>query len=181
MSYLEALIGNNKAATQRVQSRRSNIDSLLTNLIMQKKAAAASAAVPPAAPAQVAQQGNGHFQGDGHNHANGKGLDPEFDSALLRLIKDSGGKISVGSGYRSIAEQTKIYNLWRAGKHPAPRVAKPGSSNHNFGLAADLKFADRAARAYAHANAARYGLRFPMGDEPWHVEPINARARRGRR
>lgn len=139
----------------------------------------------PAAPESAAlarRVANGkHSMNDGHGHgsmAEVKGLNKEFDTALQRMIKDSGGKVSITSGYRSIAQQQKIYDLWKAGKHPAPLVAKPGRSNHNHGLAADLKFLTPEAKKWFHANAAKYGLAFPMKSEPWHIEPINAKSKR---
>lgn len=54
-------------------------------------------------------------------------------------------------------------------------IALPGSSNHQRGLAADLSFASADDKAWAHANAAEYGLNFPLSNEAWHVEPIGAR------
>jgi len=126
----------------------------------------------------------GHFPGDGHNHGPSgpvsPGMDAKFNSALQRLVQDSGGKISVGSGYRSLAEQQVLYDRWiRRVPGQAP-AAKPGSSNHNYGLAADLKYKP-GGREFAHANAGKYGLRFPMSYEPWHIEPIDAKARRGKK
>jgi LAS superfamily LD-carboxypeptidase LdcB len=94
-----------------------------------------------------------------------------FNTALQKLIAASGGKIKVGSGKRTRAQQEKLY---REKPHLA---AKPGHSKHETGTAADLVFADDAARAFAHANAAQFGLRFPMLTrapgkkfEPWHIE-----------
>lgn len=107
------------------------------------------------------------------------GLNPHFESGLQKMIAASGGKISVSSGYRSPQRQAELYQaaLKKYGSEKAARkwVAPPGKSNHNKGLAADLKFADDATRRWAHANAAKFGLRFPMGHEPWHVEPAGAR------
>lgn len=45
---------------------------------------------------------------------------------ILRAARQAGWKGSVSSGYRSVAEQRRIYN---SGVRPA---AKPGQSNHNF-------------------------------------------------
>lgn len=174
MNYLEQVLNATRQHNSGVRRTRSAISQMVSMLQPPQPAA-----TPVAAPT-----GGRHSMGDGHGHTSAaevKGLNAQFNSQLQRLIKDSGGKIKVGSGYRSIAEQTKIYNDWKAGRHPAPRVAKPGRSNHNHGLAADLKFTDKQAKAWAHANAARYGLRFPMGDEPWHIEPINAKQLRGGR
>lgn len=49
-------------------------------------------------------------------------------------------------------------------------IASPGRSNHNSGLAADLKYASPEVKAWAHENAKKYGLDFRMGHEPWHIE-----------
>ena len=48
------------------------------------------------------------------------------------------------------------------------------SSKHCAGLAADLAF-DAGPAAWAHKNADRYGLVFPMNYEPWHIEPKGSR------
>lgn len=102
-------------------------------------------------------------------------LNGDFSSRLQQLIAASGGRISITSGYRSPERQQQ---LWQAAlaKYGDPEiadnwVARPGKSNHGRGIAADLGFADAGARQWAHANAARYGLHFPMEWEPWHVEP----------
>jgi hypothetical protein len=57
-------------------------------------------------------------------------------------------------------------------------VAPPGSSNHNHGEAVDLKYG-KGASEWVHANAEKYGLYFPMGHEPWHVEQIGGRRQQG--
>lgn len=106
------------------------------------------------------------------------GMDAEFARRLQMLIGDSGGKASVGSGYRSVEEQTYLWNnaVAKYGEDEARNwVAPPGSSNHNHGVAADLAFADNATQQWVHENASRYGLSFPMSWEPWHIEPTGVR------
>lgn len=98
-------------------------------------------------------------------------LHPIFRQQLLAFIAASGGKVRIGSGWRSYEQQARLYADYKAGKPGQARAAPPGKSNHNFGLAADLIYGP-GGREWAHANAWRFGLRFPMGDEPWHVEPI---------
>lgn len=49
-------------------------------------------------------------------------------------------------------------------------IALPGSSNHQHGGAADLAYSSPEARAWAHDNAATFGLDFRLGNEPWHIE-----------
>lgn len=106
-------------------------------------------------------------------------LDPAFAGNLQALIA-AGPGITPFSGYRTIQRQTELWNaaLKKYGSPAAARkwVAPPGSSQHNKRMAVDLKYADDAARQFAHANAAKYGLTFPMGHEPWHIEPIGARS-----
>lgn len=87
-------------------------------------------------------------------------------------------KVAPGGGKRTHQQQAKLY------AEKPNLAAKPGNSNHEYGLAADLTFGNDAARKWAHANAARFGLTFPMlgehggKNEPWHVELINAKAQR---
>jgi len=107
-------------------------------------------------------------------------LDPQFAASLQALVAASGGRIYFVSGFRSHGQQQKLYDA-AVVKHGAASAshwaAKPGHSHHEQGLAVDLGFADAAAREWAHQNAAKYGLRFPMSWEPWHIEPFGARSR----
>lgn len=54
-------------------------------------------------------------------------------------------------------------------------IALPGRSQHQRGMAADLRFATPEARQWAHQNAAQYGLTFPLSNESWHIELIGGR------
>lgn len=98
---------------------------------------------------------------------------PQFQATLLRFLNDNPHGLGISSLDRDTAQQAKLYARYQA-QGGAP-VAPPGRSNHNHGVAADLSYEDDNAKAWAHANAAKYGLRFPMNNEPWHVEPIEAR------
>ena len=103
------------------------------------------------------------------------GLDPKFAAKIRQLIQMSGGRITIKSGYRSPERQAQ---LWAAavkkyGKNGARKwVAPPGKSNHNKGFAVDLGGDLR----LAHKLAGQLGLVFPMGHEPWHVEPAGLRS-----
>ena len=92
------------------------------------------------------------------------GLDPVFYQALMAWSAASGYNGSVNSGYRSIAEQTA---LWNASDKSGTMVAAPGSSRHNFGTAADVGPYPTAAQA---AMLAMFGLTRPMSYEPWHIQ-----------
>lgn len=107
------------------------------------------------------------------------GLEAPFASRLERMMAEAPGRISVTSGLRSRQQQADLY---RRKPHLA---APPGRSRHEDldhepgAEAADLAFESPAVQAWAHANAHRYGLRFPMGTrrpgkkyEPWHIEPL---------
>ena len=110
-----------------------------------------------------------------------QGEQPEFADRLQAMIDDAkaqGVTIGVVSGHRSEARQAQLYEEALA-KYGSPAIARlhvapPGHSMHNLGLAADLA-QNPEGLAFAHANAARYGLTFPMSYEPWHIEPVGAR------
>jgi len=105
------------------------------------------------------------------------GMYAPFQSAIDRMIAEAPGKISVASGYRTPERQQELWEA-AAAKYPDPEVrdnwvARPGTSSHNYGLAADLSYADDEALKWAQENAARYGLNFRMDNEDWHIEPAN--------
>jgi hypothetical protein len=95
---------------------------------------------------------------------------------LQRMIADAPGKITPGPRSRDRATQERLYARWKAGK--GPRAAKPGTSKHGNGRANDLTYENDAVRAWALANAGKYGLAFPIYDpklsrrmdESWHIE-----------
>lgn len=104
------------------------------------------------------------------------GLAPEFGAQLQQMISDAaeeGIRIGVTSGLRTFKQQKDIFATARKGY-----AAPPGRSYHEKGLAADLSYGP-GAQAWAHANAAKYGLKFPMQssklNEPWHIEPMSTR------
>ena len=112
------------------------------------------------------------------------GVNPIFWSRLEKLINDAakqGYKITVTSGWRSYSSQKKLWdNSSRACSERSKWTACPGGSRHGFGIAADLKFNGsscsggwdcNAAAKWVHANASKYGLKFRMSWEPWHIEP----------
>lgn len=82
------------------------------------------------------------------------GLWPPFRAAvtdyLLPWVEYIGAEGRIVSGYRSMAEQTRLYAIGRTPQEIAQRVAKqgrggavtdawPGSSAHNYGLAIDVE------------------------------------------
>lgn len=115
-----------------------------------------------------------------------QGLNPQFSSALSALFAAAPEDVRTGlriiSAFRPEARQAELYQqaVAKYGSEQAARkwVAPPGKSNHNHGLAVDLRFVNDAAREWAHANAKNHGLHFPMAHEPWHIEPVGARQQR---
>lgn len=133
--------------------------------------AARKRAAAMAKAARVTAPGAGAVGGTSSGTAGEWGLESPFATALRRMMADAPGLITVTSGLRTRAQQAALYAK-------KPRLAAPpGKSRHEDldhepgAEAADIKFANDAVRAWAHANAAKYGLRFPMSYEPWHVEP----------
>lgn len=99
----------------------------------------------------------------------------DFESNLNALVDASGGRIWIVDGDRDNGTQTKLWAnaVAKYGIDEAPNwVARPGNSNHEKGIAADLGGDLRLAAQLAP----QFGLYFPMGHEPWHVEPIGSRS-----
>ena len=111
-----------------------------------------------------------HF-GDLPKHAIGgktRGLNRKFLEALAAFNRAAGGRFSVYSGLRTYAEQAALYQRYLNGGNLA---ARPGTSNHESGNAADL--APSNARDTHGALAAKFGLHFPVPSEAWHIELKN--------
>lgn len=136
----------------------------------------------------------------------------KFDSRaidkLKALVKASNGRIRVTSVYRSIEKQTELYYrevnlLINQGKprsyaeeKAAEAVARPGTSEHNLGLAVDFlfdkyssletKYEKTETYQWMLQNCAKYGfiLRFPKDKthitgvmfEPWHYRYVGEEA-----
>lgn len=129
-------------------------------------------AAPPLAPAPSSMPGAPEPQ----EPSAAGGFNPQFKSALDRLLEAAQGKLTVTSGYRSPDRQAELFAaaVKKYGSESAARkwVAPPGKSKHNHGVAADLGgdlsvLNDQFLR--------KFGLYRPMSYEPWHVEPIGSR------
>lgn len=103
-----------------------------------------------------------------------EGLDTILAGRIAYVFKvesNKQGKIvkgTVTSGYRSKEEQTRLYELYKAGK--LKLAAKPDTSKHQFRLAADMS--TKPIRNMTSAELKQYGLCKPIKSEPWHIEPI---------
>lgn len=101
-----------------------------------------------------------------------------FIDRFRKISEDYGNsKVTITSGYRSKADQTRLWNQRKA-KYPnetdAQRrrwVADPNSGSlHQHGVAADV--AKGWIRNLSANKLAEYGLWRPLSNEPWHFEPI---------
>lgn len=106
-----------------------------------------------------------------------EGMNPLLAARVRKMLADSGGRLWLNSGYRSVERQAQLYRnaVAKYGSEAAARkwVAPPGKSNHNRGLAADIGYTAEG-REWMHANMHRYGLWTPMEWEPWHIELMDS-------
>lgn len=89
-------------------------------------------------------------------------FDPILKQQLVKLAKASGEPITLNSGFRTLSEQKAAYADYQSG---GALAATPGSSNHEYGLAADISLTDT-----QRSMLSKFGLGLPVGGEDWHVE-----------
>lgn len=121
------------------------------------------------------------------------GTDPVAYENLQRLIKaanKAGHAMPILSGYRSYDEQVYLYDMYckRDGQEAADRYsARPGTSEHQSGLAFDIGaidnyYGEQPGGIWLEKHCADFGfiIRFPQGKEhitgymyePWHVRYV---------
>ena len=105
-----------------------------------------------------------YVQGDTH------GLNPQLLSKLAQVGEHVGRPLKIDSGFRSREEQQKLYARYLAGT--GNLAARPGTSNHESGNAADISIGGTSLRDDAKAAdyARSIGLAFPIPSESWHTE-----------
>ena len=109
------------------------------------------------------------FQGGGIT-GDTRGLNATFLDRVRQWVAAVGRPFHITSGYRSVERQAQLYQAYLAGR--GNLAAKPGNSNHNFGLAIDGPH-------WGNRNPGAFGLVYRVRGEPWHVEPVDAKALRG--
>ncbi len=125
-------------------------------------------AKPVTAEAQLAAFavpiGDGEYPGP-YAYRQGKPMRPDTALAFDRMAaaaRRSGFSLSVVSGYRSNAEQARLFAA-----HPDPKwVAPPGQSLHRLGTELDL--GPPGAYGWLAANSKRFGFLKRYSWEPWH-------------
>jgi hypothetical protein len=144
-----------------------------------------AASVPVRASAEAELTGSpggtavpGSAEGGGYSgplaYRQGKPMRPDVAHAFDRMLTTAqldGLELIVNSGYRSDAEQARLY-----ARHPDPRwVAPPGRSLHRYGTELDL--GPPAAYVWLSRNAGRFHFVQRYSWEPWHYGyTLNARS-----
>jgi hypothetical protein len=130
--------------------------------------ARATAELAPSAsgPGMPATASGGGYSGP-LAYRQGKPMRPDVAQAFDRMAaaarSEAGLLLSVTSGFRSDAEQARLFAA-----HPDPKwVAPPGQSLHRYGTELDL--GPKAAYGWLAANAGRFGFVLRYSWEPWHV------------
>jgi N-acetylmuramoyl-L-alanine amidase len=94
-------------------------------------------------------------------------LQPPAKAALQRAINERGTRMIVNSAYRTIAQQLILFNHAQNNRCGIPIAARPGSSNHQGGLAIDVEDA-----AGWEPFLERHGWRRLMPNDPVHFDFI---------
>jgi peptidoglycan hydrolase-like protein with peptidoglycan-binding domain len=105
--------------------------------------------------------------------ANGKVLRSDAAAAFNRMhaaAARAGIDLHVNSGFRTMAEQQALYRAYQNGT--GNLAAKPGYSNHQGGIAADINVGSTGSSTYRWmaAHAKEYGFVRTVPSEPWHWE-----------
>lgn len=149
---LSALTPTGNGTSLATSSSGLGIQSLLAGIMPQDESSQASS--------PIASRLNGDL----------RGLDPQLRNKLERLAQELGQSIEVKSGLRTRSEQAELYRKYLNGT--GNLAARPGTSNHESGRAADVYIKGTALANVAGAReaATRLGLSFPVRGEAWHVE-----------
>ncbi len=99
---------------------------------------------------------------------------------VLTSYRRTGGRFRVNSGRRTIADQWRLYRLYRSGRGNLAAYPQPGAPHIRYGRAHHAidvdAFAYRTARSTAPQRMVRWlnasGVRAsrPVHGEPWHIE-----------
>lgn len=124
------------------------------------------------------------------------GMDGGFSVKVSQLLRAAPPEIREGlgiySGYRSPERQAELWqgalkkygSVAEARKWVAPPEGVEGSkgSQHTHGKAADLGYNGQSLKnappnvvKWLHDNAGQFGLKFPLGNENWHIEDDGTR------
>lgn len=108
------------------------------------------------------------------------GYNKYFYTMLSKMIADAKAagytiRMSTGDGaWRSYERQQYYWGCYQTKScNNGNNAARPGTSRHGWGIASDLSYGSGAAITWAHKNAHKYGLKFTVSSENWHIEPAS--------
>jgi len=104
-------------------------------------------------------------------------LAPYLDLAAAGGV--AGVEVAINSGFRSYPEQQRLYDGYRKGVPGFNLAAKPGSSQHQNGIAFDIAVPGGAGNPtydWLTEHAPRHGFVRTVNKEPWHWEYDKAKA-----
>ncbi len=98
--------------------------------------------------------------------------------AMRTAALHAGVELGLVSGFRTAAEQRALFRAWRKGR--GNKAARPGQSNHQSGRALDIGGVGvPGTLAWLETNAASFGFKRTVKNEPWHWEYVDAPIARG--
>jgi hypothetical protein len=101
-------------------------------------------------------------------------MQPGFAKNFIGMAQEykeqTGKTLAVNSAFRDNAKQQELYdqNIASGGKK---KVAKPGTSLHNYGMAIDVNSTDGNALD-SMGLLKKFGFSRPVKGEPWHIQPV---------
>lgn len=172
-----ALLQSTSAAAPGAASGTST--TTFDQLLAQAKAAATATTTTPGAfqlnadgvPSDLAAYGNGKIPPaalttiGGTSHRLWTPAAGAFDT-MLAAARADGVDIGITDSYRTYDSQVDL--VQRKGLYSEGGLAaKPGTSDHGWGMSLDLKL-DASALSWMRANGATYGFAEDVPREPWH-------------
>lgn len=93
-----------------------------------------------------------------------------YVQAMIAAANSDGTTVQVTSGFRTMADQQRLYDKYRAGT--GNLAAEPGRSNHQNGIAIDFNVSSQNGRVFEWLtkNAWKYGFIRTVSRERWHWE-----------
>jgi MYXO-CTERM domain-containing protein len=90
---------------------------------------------------------------------------------MAKAAAAKGVNLQVVSGFRTMAQQTTLYNCYKTCScNNCNLAAKPGYSNHQSGHALDLNTSASGVYSWLTAHGAAYGFKKTVPSENWHWE-----------
>lgn len=177
-SHIAAIRGTNRTATAAATSTASSASgTAFAGVLAQAMGANGTSAVASGklnadgVPVELASYGNGKIPSSALRKVGDTGHQlwaPAAQSleAMIGAAKRDGVKIGITDSYRPYAEQVDLAR--RKGLYSQGGLAaKPGTSDHGWGIAVDLDL-DSKAQAWMRANGPKYGFVENVPREPWH-------------